>query len=157
MVEQPNEQLEQSFDPWAADRATEMERRLYAVGATDDEVQAFLAQWLYEDWEPDEKRRLWALGDGKLRRELDQTRVDALQDTESDDDEADRLVAEKRAVAEALLRHEAEVMSAYRPFEIADWMGNSKQRAKIILDIETPRPDARPEVLAYALKVMESQ
>lgn len=153
-------------DLWAADRLEEMKLRLVRVGASDAEIEDFAEQWVNDtEWDHGEKQRLFALGDPKLRTELEQTRLDNLVDSTpdaeleelkvlADDDEAE---AERIAALDA----EAARVAAGSVQKVLEWVGDDYEddavleRAQASLDHEARSAKPRTTLVVALRELIE--
>lgn len=138
---------EAAIDPWATQRLPYMQEKLRGVGATEDEIAEFSAQWIETDWPHDEKVVLLSMGDAHLRAEVERSRAQGLHDTESEDDETDRHAVEDEDERVAAIRAEAEVQSALESDQIVEWAGDNQERLAAVLSVERAHPMPRGELI----------
>jgi hypothetical protein len=143
-------------DPWAREQWPYMESKLIAAGAFPNEVIDFRTQWLHDPtWPHEDKVRLIALGDGKLRLEVVKTRIENQTDRETEAQQVLRESEEERTAEAITLRQEAEEMSAYEADSIMRWVGGDLRRARVMLAVEEAHRRSRSEVLASLLDVIQ--
>lgn len=125
------------MDLWAADRLEEMKARLVRIGASDAEIEDFAEEWVNDDeWEREDKQRLYALGDVKLREDLMATRAELLVATTPDDELAKirEFVDDDEAEAAriAALDEEAQTIATGKVAEVLAWVGTDADDEAVI-------------------------
>lgn len=143
-------------DPWASANWAYMRSKLVAVGATEDEVADFEEQWLHDrNWPHEDKVRIMAMGDGRLRQELLRTRADNDRDSMTDEERADRARRQAERAAALELHGAAEQASAWEPDHIMGWVGDNPARARAMISVEEKHPSPRAGLLAGLIAVIE--